>query len=138
MRIKIIVWLVACSVIRRSHSMPSSSADLWLGSARLKPTGRGNEAGSRDLHVPEFMVKLYKSVETGNRQLSVGNTVRSIAGQFSMFYSHQISRNTQCKIYNYSVAAIIVQTVIGESKRKHYMLMHRPIFIFSIFKRDSM
>jgi len=83
MRLKtIIVWLVAC--IFSYISDFTFSADLQLRSKKLKSTGRGKEAGSRNQQVPEFMIKLYKSVETGNNQLPIGNTVRSMTGKFSM------------------------------------------------------
>jgi len=81
----VIVWLVACSFVARSDSTPSK--DLYftrLRSDKQSLTGDGDEAGSRDQQVPEFMVKLYKSVETGNNRLPIGNTVRSITGKFSM------------------------------------------------------
>jgi len=54
-------------------------------SEKPQSRGRRNEARSRDQQVPEFVLKMYKSVETGNRKLSVGNTVRCMPGQFSMF-----------------------------------------------------
>ena len=78
MRLKIIIWLVACSFSCCLYSTPSADS-------LLRSEGRGSEAGSRDQQVPGFMMKLYKSVNTGNGKLSVGNTVRSMAGQFSMF-----------------------------------------------------
>ena len=82
--LKLIVWLIAGSLFCYSDStLPAD--DLYLRSEKVESTGRGNEARSRDQKVPEFMVKMYKSVETGNNQLPVGNTVRSMAGKFSMF-----------------------------------------------------
>jgi len=83
-RLNIIAWLVACSFSWCWHS--TLSADFYIRSEKLRSTGRdGTGAGSRDRQVPEFMMKLYKSVETGNSQLPIGNTVRSMAGQFSTF-----------------------------------------------------
>lgn len=83
-RLKIIAWLVACSFSWCWHS--TLSADFYISSEKRRSTGRdGGADGSRDRQVPEFMMKLYKSVETGDDQLPVGNTVRSMAGQFSTF-----------------------------------------------------
>jgi len=81
MRPEIIAWLVACSFFWCSYS--TLSADL--GSEKLKSTGHSSDVRSRDQQVPEFMLKLYESVEADNKQLPVGNTVRSMAGKFSMF-----------------------------------------------------
>jgi len=91
MRPNIIAWLLVCSFSYRSLSR-TLSEDLQLRPNEKPQSTRsdGNEAEShdqqwsRDQQVLEYMVKLYKSVENGNNQLPVGNTVRSMAGNLSM------------------------------------------------------